>query len=123
MGYRIVYDPAITVEHYPQPRADETRDFNPNQVRDAAHNETLALLDHLEPAGRVAHLVFAVAVGTRTSPGLARSMRALVRTGTPQLHLVAANLSGRRLAVVAHLRARHDDRKGVEDRGRRGNER
>ena len=122
MGYRVVYDPAIVVEHFPQPRVDEARDFRPRQVRDAAHNETLALLEHLKPIGRVAHLLVATAVGTRAEPGLAQSVRALVGSGTPRLRYVAANLSGRGLAVFAFMRARRRcfARTRKASRGRRG---
>ena len=112
MGRRVVYDPGSAVDHYPQPRVDESRDFSPQQVRDAAHNETLALLEHLGPAGRLAHLLLAAAVGSAASPGLARSMGSLLRDGTPKLRYIAANVTGRHLAVIAYLRTlhgRHDE--------------
>jgi hypothetical protein len=33
MGYRIVYDPAIAVDHRPQPRIAEAREFGPRTYR------------------------------------------------------------------------------------------
>lgn len=103
IGFRIVYDPAIAVDHKPQPRVAETREFGPRQVRDAAHNETLALLENLPRIGRGAHLLRATAIGTGTVPGLAQTARLLLSTGAPQLRLLYANLAGRGLAVLTYL--------------------
>jgi GT2 family glycosyltransferase len=119
-GYRVVYDPAIAVEHYPQPRADEARDFNATQVRDAAYNETLALLEHLKPAGRVAHLFFAAIVGTRTSPGVVRWMRAVGSGTGPQAGFVVANLTGRGLAISTYVRTHTNGRDSFGGGGRGG---
>jgi glycosyltransferase involved in cell wall biosynthesis/GT2 family glycosyltransferase len=103
MGYRVIYDPAIEVEHYPQPRVDDSRELGPSQVRAAAHNETLALLEHLPPMGRMAHLLWTTAVGTRNAPGLAQAARLLLSTGNPRLKLLLGNLTGRGLAVSTYL--------------------
>ncbi len=84
MGHRVVYDPAIAVDHRPRPRAAEAREFGPRQVRDATHNETLALLEHLSPPGRVAHILWSTAIGTGNAPGLAQALRSLVRCGDPE---------------------------------------
>src|SRR5271155_4206589 len=107
LGFRIVYAPAIAVDHKPQPRVAqaEARTPGPGQVRDASHNETLALLEHLPPLGRGAHLLWATTVGTRGAPGLAQAARLLLSTGDPRLRLLASNLAGRRLAVVTYLRS------------------
>jgi GT2 family glycosyltransferase len=106
IGYRVVYDPAIAVDHRPRPRAVEGREFGPRQVRDSAHNETLALLEDLSPAGQVAHLLWSTMVGSRGTPGLAQSARLLITSGDPQLALLRANLQGRRLAVATYRRGR-----------------
>ena len=106
MGYRVVYDPAIAVDHRPQPRTAEAREFDPSQVRNSAFNETLALLEHLSLGGRAAHLLWTTAVGTRSSPGLAQSLRLLLTSGDPQLRLLAGNLQGRALALSTFLRSR-----------------
>jgi GT2 family glycosyltransferase len=106
MGYRVVYDPAIAVDHRPQPRTAEAREFDPSQVRNSAFNETLALLEHLSFGGSVAHLLWTTAVGTRSSPGLAQSLRLLLSSGNPQLRLLAGNLQGRALALSTFLRSR-----------------
>ena len=106
MGYRVVYDPAIAVDHRPQPRTAEAREFDPSQVRNSAFNETLALLEHLSPGGSAIHLLWTTAVGTRSSPGFAQSLRLLLTGGGPQLRLLAGNLQGRALALSTFLRSR-----------------
>jgi len=107
MGYRVIYDPAIDVEHYPQPRVDDSRELGPSQVRAAAHNETLALFEHLPPMRRMAHLFWMTAIGTRGVPGLAQAVRLLLSTGDPKLKLLFGNLTGRGLAVLTYLHASH----------------
>ena len=106
LGYRVVYDPAIAVDHRPQPRTAEAREFDHSQVRDSAFNESLALLEHLSLPGSIAHLLWTTAVGTRSSPGLVQSLRLLVSSGNPRLRLLAGNLQGRSLALSTFLRSR-----------------
>ena len=74
-GYRIVYDPAIAVDHFPQPRIDDTRQLGPSELRDAVHNETLAVLEYLPPWRRPFHLAWVTLVGTGVTPGIAQLVR------------------------------------------------
>jgi GT2 family glycosyltransferase len=106
MGFRIVYDPAIAVDHRPQPRLDEAREFSPRQVHDAAYNETLALLEHLSRLGRLAHLLWTTSVGTRATPGFAQAARSLLRQRDSGLQQLVANLKGRILAIRTYLGSR-----------------
>lgn len=101
-GFRIVYDPAIAVDHQAQPRVDEARNFGARQVRDAAHNETLAVLENLSPAERVVHLLWTTVIGSRSTPGLAQAVRR-VGTGRSEPRLLLANIAGRALAVLTYL--------------------
>lgn len=78
-GLRVVYDPDIAVDHYPQPRIDDSRQFSPVELRDSTHNKAVAVLEHLPARGRAAYLAWALALGTGTEPGLARLPRALAR--------------------------------------------
>ncbi len=104
MGYRIVFDPAIAVDHYPQPRLEGPRTFGARQTKYASYNETLALLGHLSPAGRAGHLLWATAVGSGREPGLVRGALTLVLKRESNLKLLAANLTGRFQAVRTHFR-------------------
>jgi glycosyltransferase involved in cell wall biosynthesis len=81
LGYRIVYDPAIAVDHYPQPRVNDSRMFNSRELRDAMHNETVAVLEHLPAWQRGVHLAWACLIGTRSTPGVAQLIRSLPARG------------------------------------------
>jgi GT2 family glycosyltransferase len=76
-GWRIIYDPAIAVDHHPQPRVDDSRQFSPRELRDSMHNETVAVLEHLPAWRRGLHLAWAFAIGTGSSPGAAHLLPSL----------------------------------------------
>jgi GT2 family glycosyltransferase len=76
-GWRVVYDPAIAVDHYPQPRVDDSRQFSPRELRDSQHNHSLAILEHLPPSRRGLYLLWASTIGSSLTPGLAQLARSL----------------------------------------------
>lgn len=106
MGYRVVYDPAIAVDHHTQPRVNGTRKFGEREVRDAAHNETLALLEYLSPVGKAIHLGWAIAVGSGSAPGIAQTIRLLLTSGNGRFELLRGNLVGRTQAIGTYLRSK-----------------
>jgi GT2 family glycosyltransferase len=106
MGYRVVYDPAIAVDHHTQPRVNDTRKLGEREVRNVAHNETLALLEHLPPHKQAIHLGWATAIGSRSVPGVAQAVRLLPSSGNGSLALLRGNLLGRIQAVGTYLRSR-----------------
>jgi cellulose synthase/poly-beta-1,6-N-acetylglucosamine synthase-like glycosyltransferase len=83
-GLRVVYDPEITVTHYPAPRVagDLREDPRREAVAAAAHNEALSVLDHFGPPRRVVYAAWAFAIGARDAPGLAILGRDLL-VGSP----------------------------------------
>jgi cellulose synthase/poly-beta-1,6-N-acetylglucosamine synthase-like glycosyltransferase len=98
-GWRLVYDPAIAVEHHVEPRHDGDQlhrgVFAAGALRDAAHNETLVLLEHRRGAARAAFLAWAVLVGTRHEPGLAQLPRLALGGDRHVLARWRATLDGR----------------------------
>jgi Glycosyltransferase like family 2 len=80
-GFRLVYDPNIVVQHYPAHRAagDARGAIAPEAVRNAAHNETLAILEYLGPLRRLVFVVYGLAVGSTDSPGLLVTARSGLR--------------------------------------------
>jgi GT2 family glycosyltransferase len=82
-GWRLVYDPAIAVEHHVEPRNDADQlhrgGFVAGPLSDATHNETLVLLEYLRGVGRASFMSWAVLVGTQHEPGLAQLPRLLLR--------------------------------------------
>ena len=96
-GWRIVYDPLAAVDHYPSARFDEDQRqaFNPAALENAAHNETVALLDYLPAPRRAAYFVWSLLVGTSALPGLAQIARLLPARGSLAIAQGAAVRRGR----------------------------
>jgi GT2 family glycosyltransferase len=92
-GLRIIYDPAIIVDHYvsARPRGDERSSSDARSVREAAHNHTLAVLDNCGPARRATFVAWGALVGTHSEPGGLSAVR-LAANGVPSAwtHLLAA---------------------------------
>jgi GT2 family glycosyltransferase len=97
MGYRIVYDPTIAVDHHLGKRhgIDQRDDFNFTARRHAVHNETVALLEFFSPARRAVFLTWAVLVGTREAFGLVQWLRFVARHDTAASARLLAALAGR----------------------------
>jgi hypothetical protein len=68
-GGRLVYDPAIQVNHHASPRPDWKRD-DPIRFYDGSHNYTYVMLKHLAWGRRVAFLLYVFLVGQRATWGL-----------------------------------------------------
>ena len=96
-GWRLVYDPAILVDHYPAARhdADQRGVLHALSLSNEVHNETLALLRHFRPAQRVAFVAWALACGTRTYPGAVCWLAGMIG-GRPRMGArLSATLRGR----------------------------
>ncbi|CAA9476322.1 MAG: hypothetical protein AVDCRST_MAG67-535 [uncultured Solirubrobacteraceae bacterium] len=79
LGGRLVYDPAIRVDHEEAPRVNATR-MGTRGVQDAAFadavfNEALTLTEHLNGARGLTYRLWSALVGHRDSPGLAQAVR------------------------------------------------
>ena len=100
-GYRIVYDPAIVVDHYPaeRPSGDPRGEIEPEAVADTAHNYLLSLLDHLSPRRRRVLLAWMLLVGTGATPGLLNGCRLWLRGDRDPWRRTRATQNGVLLAV------------------------
>lgn len=76
-GWKVVYDPAVRVDHYlgARPEGDGRESETPADVYGVVYNETLILLEHLSPVRRAALLGFGFTIGTRRAPGLLQWLR------------------------------------------------
>lgn len=104
---RVIYDPAIVVDHYPKMRAgaDDRRGRRaPRGIHNESHNEFLALARWLPPQRAAAALLYATLVGSVTTPGLTRGVIALARRDRYAARVSLAGLAGRRQALGALLR-------------------
>jgi hypothetical protein len=105
-GWRVVYDPALVVDHYPAPRIDSADDRSRRKsrgVRNEAHNETLALLKWLPLHRGIVALAYGVLVGSSATPGFARAAVALARRDVDTARFLLAALAGRAQAVFTLL--------------------
>lgn len=80
-GWRLLYDPAVLVEHYPG-RRDEPRYYagvrqrvEADGFRNHAYNLVLAMWDSLPPWRRLALAAWLALAGTATCPGLLQAAR------------------------------------------------
>lgn len=110
-NWRLIYDPDVTVGHYPAPRFDGdgrgTR--SAAVVGDVAFNSLFASTKHLPSLRAAASIVFAFAVGSRAEPGLMLSLEAFAATPREwkrHLSILSATTRGRADGVVEGLRYR-----------------
>lgn len=98
-GWRLVYDPAIAVEHHVEPRSDGDQlhrgVFAAAPLSDATHNETLVLLEHQRGMRRAAFMAWALLVGTRHEPGVAQLPGLLIGGDRDVFARWRATLAGR----------------------------
>ncbi len=81
-GWRLLYDPAVLVDHYPAQRfdADDRRLPTMEAIEDRAFNFYLSLQRHMRPGlRRQFALAWAWLVGVRYSPGALRTIVSRVR--------------------------------------------
>lgn len=97
-GWKLIYDPAVAVDHHLGQRFDEdqrTKQFNPIANINAAHNETLVLLDYLPPERCLIYLIWAVLVGARDNRGFLQLLRFLPSEGNLAVQKWLASMQGR----------------------------
>jgi GT2 family glycosyltransferase len=71
-GWKLIYDPAVAVDHYPAERFDDDRRETPSPqaLQNTVHNEMYALLRWLPWWRKPLAFAYGLSVGTRWSPGL-----------------------------------------------------
>jgi len=82
-GWKLIYDPAVSIDHHHGQRFDEDqRDkFNQQAWFNEVYNNTLVILDYLSPWRRVAFIIWSLLVGTRRCYGLVQLLRFLPQEG------------------------------------------
>lgn len=109
-GWRLVYDPAVLVDHF-SGRRDEARHYatvakvtDESGFRDYAYNEVVALWDELSPARRVGFAAWSFLVGTRVCPGLLQAVRFTPKLRQASWHRFRLAQQGK-LEAWRHMRA------------------
>jgi glycosyltransferase involved in cell wall biosynthesis len=106
-GWRLVYDPAIVVDHYPGPRFDPDRRERPDPVatRNAAYNLVACLID-LNPRLLPRRALYGALVGDAMTPGLGRAAVAMVQRDWVVVRRLVPSLRGQTAALLNHLLGR-----------------
>jgi GT2 family glycosyltransferase len=110
-GLQVIYDPGLIVDHHPAARIgnlDQRAHRASAAVRHEAHNQTLALLKWLPLSRALMTLGYDVAVGSSATPGLVRSVVAVVRREPGVARFLLAALAGCSHAVATVLRTGRD---------------
>ncbi|MEM8872779.1 MAG: glycosyltransferase family 2 protein [Planctomycetota bacterium] len=96
-GWRLIYDPAVLVDHFPATRVegDDRVRFEANDLANAAHNEALGILEHFSFPRRVLFLVWATLIGTRRFYGIAQALRFVPSEGRLAVSKAVASIRGR----------------------------
>jgi GT2 family glycosyltransferase len=109
-GWRLIYDPSITVAHHVEGRGGDDQihrgRFGAAPLADAVHNETLAVLEHFGPAGRVAFLLWEWLLGTVAAPGALNALRLRAQGHAWAFDAWRATRAGRRLGIATYESSR-----------------
>jgi glycosyltransferase involved in cell wall biosynthesis len=90
-AWKLVYDPAVAIDHFPAKRFDEDQairggKFSATALYNGTYNETLALWEYLPPIRRIVFLLWSLSIGTKASPGLLQLIRL---KGSGSKHIMA----------------------------------
>lgn len=111
LGYQLIYDPAICVDHFPAQRHDANQRgmIVPTAVRDAAYNVTLSCLLWLPWYRRILRLAFGLLIGNRSEPGVLRFLLGVVQRDERVTRVFLASMTGQVQAVLSARRVRDDE--------------
>ena len=99
-GWKLLYDPAVCLEHHESVRHDNDQMHRTGQYDyevhfNAVHNETVFLWEHLSPLRRAAFLAWTSAIGTRGEPGAALAALHLLQRNTNAVRRFSSHTAGR----------------------------
>lgn len=96
LGWKLVYDPQVAVDHYRAERFDEDQrnQFNFLALANQVHNETLCLLEYFPPLQQIVFLLWGALIGSRAHPGLVQCLRFLPKEGYTSVQKLIASLQG-----------------------------
>lgn len=107
-GWRLIYDPAVAVDHYPAQRFDEDvrNSFSYEANKNAIHNETFALMNHFTTAQKAFFMFWAVCIGTRDAFGITQWLRFFLKRDKFATKKLFSSIHGRGLGVKSWWHSR-----------------
>lgn len=115
MGWKLVYDPAIAVRHFPAQRFDEDKrnEFNSLALRNAIHNETLLILEHIRFFGKVSFLLWGFIIGKSHSPGILRWIILIISRKSNPFLKCYCTLMGRLIGIHSWIKYTRNRQRNV----------
>lgn len=106
-GWRLVYDPAVVVDHFHGPRFDKDQRQRPAAVavRNEAYNLVMSLVSQ-RPAMLLRRAAFGLLVGDRATPGIVRVLAGAALRQQDVLRKALPSLAGQLRALLDVLRGR-----------------
>lgn len=97
LGYKIIYDPQMIVDHYPARRVGNNQrgQFDYQSHVAATHNETWVVLGYLSSWARPTFIIWSLLLGTHVAPGLIQLIRLFVFSRKDVGPLFRATLIGK----------------------------
>lgn len=111
MGYELIYDPGILVDHYPEARPPGNDRATPQSsfrvISDEVHNMTFAICIYLNPFRLALYVLFAVLIGGSGAFGLAKTLYSIPKYGLHNsLNSYAASMHGLFWGIVNAYKSR-----------------
>ncbi|WP_249226911.1 glycosyltransferase family 2 protein [Alicyclobacillus mengziensis] len=112
MGYKLVYDPDIQVDHFPAPRFDvDQRDMVvPLAIRNATFNFIVTCFMFLPRSSLVSVLMYNILIGHKGGPGFLRFVLGLARKETDIISSYVPCQLGMWQAIHHYVRSRARDK-------------
>jgi len=110
-GWKLVYDPAMVVDHYPGVRFDPDRRAHPSHqaVYDSSYNQLFAAALFAEPLTAVVRVLYSLFVGDRSAPGMGRLLLAALERDREIVRRWPVSTAAKVAALRSLLRYRLSD--------------
>lgn len=101
MGYKLIYDPQVEVNHYPALRydADQRGKFVPDAVRNASYNLSFSIMLWIPWYLATIRAIYGILVGDRNSPGLLRFVFGFLHHDDNVIRSFIPSMSGQLCAI------------------------
>ncbi|RAU95109.1 glycosyltransferase [Paenibacillus sp. YN15] len=106
LGYKLIYDPELRVDHYPAARhdIDQRNAIVRDAVANASFNLSVALLHGLPAYRRPARIAYGMLVGDRRMPGVVRMLYGAARRDKTVVQTFLPSMKGQLEGVLYYFR-------------------